>query len=132
MQRTFSELYRAEAYPAMSYPSADPAVNVGVARQAGLDTPDPARARMLEIACGTGHHLISLASRWPEANCEGVEVSRRAISRAERLARQAGMENGKCHVGTVMDRVLERVCVNTTVHYLAVGRVELTSEMPLS
>jgi SAM-dependent methyltransferase len=93
MQRTFSELYRAESYPAMSHPSADPEINAAVARRAGLDMPDPGGARILEIGCGTGHHIISLANRWPESDCVGIDVSGRAISRAGNLARQAGVRN---------------------------------------
>lgn len=95
MPRTFSELYLAEAYPAMSHPSADPAVNAEVARAAGLECEDMSGARILEIGCGTGHHLLSLANRWPESGCVGVDVSTRGISRARRLAREAELENVK-------------------------------------
>ena len=95
MSRTFAELYRAEAYPAMSHPAADPLVNAAVARAAGLEVADPKGARILEIGCGTGHHILSLANRWPGAECTGVDISARAISTARNLARQAGLENVK-------------------------------------
>ncbi|QTN33832.1 class I SAM-dependent methyltransferase [Akkermansiaceae bacterium] len=95
MPRTFAELYQAEAYPAMSHPSADPAVNAAVARAAGLEVVDPGGARILEIGCGTGHHILSLANRWPGAECVGVDISGRSISVARNLARQAGMRNVK-------------------------------------
>lgn len=103
MQRTFSELYRAEACPAMSHPTADPAVNVRVARKAGLEAPDPAAARILEIGCGTGHHILSVANRWPTASCTGLEISRRSVSRAANLARQAGVGNVEFRTGTVLE-----------------------------
>lgn len=93
MPRTFSELYLAGAYPAMSHPSADPAVNAKVAQAAGLDVCDPSRARILEIGCATGHHILSLASRWPEAKCTGVDISGKAIARARSLARRAALGN---------------------------------------
>jgi trans-aconitate methyltransferase len=95
MPRTFSELYLADAYPPMSYPSADPAVNAAVALAAGLDVADPAGARILEIGCGTGHHILSLANRWPGAECTGVDISAKGISKAKNLARQAGLANVK-------------------------------------
>lgn len=95
MSRTFAELYRAEAYPAMSHPSADPAVNAAIAWAAGLDVADPSGARILEIGCGTGHHILSLANRWPGAECAGVDISARGISVARNLARQAGLGNVK-------------------------------------
>lgn len=93
MSRTFKELYLAEAYPAMSHPSADPATNAEIARNAGLDTKDPSNARILEIGCATGHHILSLASRWPGAECTGMDISAKAISRARSLARRSAMDN---------------------------------------
>lgn len=95
MSRSFAELHRAEAYPAMSHPAADPAVNAVVARAAGLDVADPAGARILEIGCGTGHHLLSLANRWPGARCHGVDISGRSISVARNRARQAALGNAR-------------------------------------
>jgi trans-aconitate methyltransferase len=74
MTRSFAELYVAEAYPAMSHPAADPAVNVAVARAVGLDVADPAGARILEIGCGTGHHILSLANRWPRSEFSSITV----------------------------------------------------------
>lgn len=93
MELTYEELCQAGGYPAMSHPSADPAVNAAVARAAGLGVAEPSSARILEIGCGTGHHILSLASRWPGARCEGLDVSAKAISRARNLARQAGFAN---------------------------------------
>lgn len=95
MPRSFSELYLADAYPAMSHPSADPAVNAESARAAGVDAVDPAGARILEIGCASGHHILSLASRWPGAECTGVDLSGKAVSRARNLARRAGLSNVK-------------------------------------
>lgn len=86
-------------YPPMSHPSADPAVGRAVARAAGLDVPDPAAVRILEIGCGEGHHLISLANRWPGAVCVGLDVSPKAIFRARSRAGRAGLRNARfCEV----------------------------------
>ena len=90
MSLSFADLYLTGAYPPMCHPSADPAVN---AARAGIETPDPARARILEIGCGSGHHILSLASRWPEAECTGVDISGKAISKARSLAGRAGIAN---------------------------------------
>ena len=95
MSRTFAELYRAEVYPAMSHPAADPAANSAVARAAGLDVEDPKAAQILEIGCGTGHHILSLANRWSGAECTGVDISARSISVARNLARRAALGNVK-------------------------------------
>jgi SAM-dependent methyltransferase len=81
-----------EVYPAMSHPTADPAVNVVAARFAGLEPPSPANARILEIGCATGHHLLPLAIRWPSATLTGIDISTEAIRRARDLAALAGIE----------------------------------------
>jgi len=80
-------------YPPMSHPSADPAVNAAVARAAGLAAAEPSSGRILDIGCASGHHILSLASRWPGARCEGLDASAKAVARARNLARQAGLAN---------------------------------------
>ena len=82
-------------YPPMSHPSADVAVNAAVARAAGLDAPEPAGSRILEIGCGEGHHLLSLANRWPGGRCVGLDVSEKAIHRARSRAKRAGLGNAR-------------------------------------
>lgn len=95
VSRMFADLYKAEAYPAMSHPSADPAVNAVVALAVGLDVREMAGAKILDIGCGSGHHILSLANRWPAAECVGVDVSARLVARGRILARMAGLENVK-------------------------------------
>lgn len=103
MQRTFAELYQAEAYPPMSHPSADPSVNAEVARFLGLVGSKVEGARILEIGCGTGHHLLSVANRLPNAEFLGLDVSKRYISKAKNLARQAGLKNLSFFEGSIME-----------------------------
>lgn len=103
MQRTFAELYQAEAYPPMSHPSADPAVNAAVARFFGLSGSKVEGARILEIGCGTGHHLLSVAYHWPTTECVGVDVSKKYISRAKNLARQVGLKNVSFQEASILD-----------------------------
>ena len=78
-------------YPAMSHPVADPATCVVAARFAGFEPPDPARARVLEIGCATGHHLLPLAMRWPQAEFTGIDANPAAIRFARELANDAGL-----------------------------------------
>jgi len=87
------------AYPAMSHPSADPAVNAVAARLVGLKAADPARARILEFGCGSGHHLLPLAARWPEAELCGIDLDAQAIGLARELATEAGLANVEFRVG---------------------------------
>lgn len=80
-------------YPPMSHPTADPAVNAAVASTKGLDVPEPSSARILEIGCGEGHHILSIANRWPGAECVGLDASAKAIHRARSRAQRAGITN---------------------------------------
>ena len=103
MQRNFSELYDADSYPAMSHPCADPEVNRAVARSLGLDVVEILGAKILEIGCGTGHHVLSLANRWPELEFVGVDISQKCIKRAKNLAAQAGIKNVSFHAVSILD-----------------------------
>ncbi len=87
----------------MSHPSADPAVNAVAARLVGLATADPSRARVLELGCGSGHHLLPLAARWPEAEFEGVDRDGAAVELARGLAAEGGLANARFHEGGFED-----------------------------
>ena len=91
------DLYQQQAYPPMSHPLADPAVSAVAAKMGGLEVPPPRRARMLEIGCGSGHHLIPLAMRWPESRMVGIDLAGRAIDEARRRAKLAGARNIEFH-----------------------------------
>ena len=41
----------------------------------GLETPAPAKARVLELGCAAGGNLIPFAARFPEARAVGVDLS---------------------------------------------------------
>ena len=55
-----------------------------------------------------------------------------SIERAEEPYIKASVMMPERYIGPVMELCRERRGVNTTFHYLAVGRVELTSELPLA
>jgi trans-aconitate methyltransferase len=88
-----NDAWQAADYPPMSHPSADVAVNRAVACAAGLDAPDPSASRILEIGCGEGYHLLSLANRWSGTACVGLDYSAKAIHRAKSRAQRAGLQN---------------------------------------
>ena len=69
----------------------------------GVDAPDPATARVLEIGCAGGGNLIPLASILPGATFVGVDYSPRQIEQAEAAARAAGVQNATFHARSVTD-----------------------------
>lgn len=85
------ELYQSRAYPAMSHPSTDPAVTSVSAALAGLDVAPLAGASILEIGCASGHNLLPLAARWPQARFTGIDFSKHAIEEAREITRLTGM-----------------------------------------
>ena len=90
-------LYGARSYPAMSHPSADPAVTAVAAMLVGIFPPHPGGSRVLEIGCASGHNMIPLAQRWPESQFVGVDLSEKAISNAKSLSDATGITNVEWH-----------------------------------
>jgi SAM-dependent methyltransferase len=107
MSDSLQLLYESRPYPAMSHPLTDPAVTAVAAMLGGLDVPVPSRARILEIGCSSGHNLIPLALRWPEARFCGVDFSAPAIRMARELAEIAGAPNVDFHCADVRNFQLE-------------------------
>ena len=103
MSPSLAQLFQAHAYPAMSHPSADPATAFHLATAAGLPAPDPSTARILELGCATGHHLLSLASRWPRASLTGLDLSGKSITRARSLAHRASLSNAHFIESSLID-----------------------------
>ena len=97
------ELYQKRGYPAMSHPLSDPAVTAVAARLGGLTTVHPRRARILEIGCASGHNLLPLASRWPQSEWIGMDLTHTAITAARQLAAEAGIDNATFHAADLRE-----------------------------
>lgn len=87
----------------MSHPLSDPAVSPVAALLGGLQVDDPSKARILEIGCSSGHNLIPLALRWPDARFTGIDFSDPAINQARELADLAGLTNIEFHALDLRD-----------------------------
>jgi SAM-dependent methyltransferase len=103
MHDPLKQLYVARPYPAMSHPLSDPAVSSVAALLGGLHVTHPSAARILEIGCSSGHNLIPLAMRWPEARFVGIDFSDSAIQQARKLAELAGVTNIEFHAADLRD-----------------------------
>ncbi|MEO7101685.1 MAG: methyltransferase domain-containing protein [Luteolibacter sp.] len=103
MQDSIHELYENHVYPAMSHPLSDPAVSAVAARIGGLKTAHPAKARILEIGCCSGHNLIPLAMRWPDSEFIGIDLAETSIREANARAAVAGVTNVIFHAADLRD-----------------------------
>lgn len=70
-----------------------PCVLSGAAAFFGHQAAEPQTARMLDLACGRGLSLLSLAEQFPRARFTGVDLSARHVQEAQSIAREAGLGN---------------------------------------
>jgi SAM-dependent methyltransferase len=87
------DAYDRLAYPGYAYPATHPARLETVARLFGLRPTPAARSRVLELGCGDGGNLLSLAQALPGASFVGVDAAASAVERGNELARAAGLHN---------------------------------------
>lgn len=95
--------YDTVEYPAGLYPTTHPAHMAAIARLHGLDAPDPATARVLEIAGGDGVNLISMAAALPDARFLSFDLSTAAVTRGLGLVKAAQLENIVVGAGDLLD-----------------------------
>ncbi len=62
----------------------------------GLNPPDVATARVLEIGCSAGGNLIPLAARFPQMHCVGVDIS--AVEIGHGLAQVQALKLTNCEL----------------------------------
>lgn len=86
--------YAAVPYIEDAHRGADPPSFGAVAALHGVVAADPARARVLELGCAVGGNLIAFATRFPGAECVGVDLSEPQIEAA--AARAAAVGAGNC------------------------------------
>lgn len=51
----------------------------------------PSASTVLEVGCGTGRNLISIAKRYPETRCVGFDVSEQMLQTARKSILKAGL-----------------------------------------
>jgi len=59
----------------------------------GMEPPDPASCRVLEIGCSDGGNLIPMAYALPAANFTGIDLAASPVQRARRAIRAIGLTN---------------------------------------
>ncbi len=98
----------AESYdqiPYESHPIADthPDRIAAIAGLFGLQAPDPARARVLELGCAAGGNLIPMAWHLPDGHYQGVELSGAQADHGRRMVGHLGLSNVDILHADIMD-----------------------------
>lgn len=69
----------------------------------GMTAPDPSHCRVLELGCGDGLNLISVAFGLPGAECVGIDLAGAGIRRGQALIEEIGLKNITLRVLDIMD-----------------------------
>lgn len=85
--------YDTVPYDSHPFPQTAPGHLAAVAHLFGLDVPDVAGARVLEIGCSAGGNLIPFAAWHPQARVVGVDLSPVQIDLGRRRVQALGLDN---------------------------------------
>lgn len=95
-------------YMAASFPQMAPSRIAAVGTLFGLKPPSPSRCRVLELGCGQGFTLLSLAQLYPDSEFLGIDLSVRHIENAKCMAEEAGLSNVRFEHRSIADITKER------------------------
>lgn len=90
-------------YPCAPYPQTHPEHLATLASLLGLEFPDPANARVLEIGCGDGANLIPLAYSLPGAELLGIDLSEKQVEAGQATIRGLGLKQVRLQVRDLRD-----------------------------
>ena len=80
-------------YPAQVYPKLHPSRLGAIARLHGVQVASPKACRLLEVGCGDGLSLVTMAMAYPDSQFVGVDLSQAAIARGNKLRMALGLDN---------------------------------------
>ena len=90
---TGSFAYDILEYPSHVHPQMHPSRLAAIARLHGIAAASPADCRLLEVGCGDGLQLVTLAMAYPRSRFVGVDMSQAAIARGEAIRARLGLDN---------------------------------------
>ena len=90
-------------YPSHVHPQAHPSRMAAIARLHGIDAASPRDCHLLEVGCGDGLQLLTLAMAYPQGRFVGVDLSHAAIARGEAMRRRLGLDNLRLVAADLME-----------------------------
>jgi SAM-dependent methyltransferase len=91
------------AYPTKAYSYAHVDRLWTIAHLFGRKPAQPDRARVLELGCGSGGHLIPMAASMPEAKFVGFDLTLGAVEEARSVIAAAGLSNIEVYQRDILD-----------------------------
>lgn len=95
--------YAAVPYLSLPHRASDPDRAAVLAHLHGLVPPDVGRSRIVELACGDGGNLLSIAAARPQAELLGFDLEETAIARGRELATEAGLDRVDLRAADIRD-----------------------------
>ena len=80
-------------YPSLPFPETHPDRLAAVARIFGLEAPDLANCRVLELGCSMGGNLVAIAQNHPGSRCVGIDASAHQITEGWKTVEALGIKN---------------------------------------
>jgi len=88
-----SDPYDLVPYPSIPFAQTHPDRLATIGRLYGLETVAPERCRYLELGCGSGMNLLSMAALLPDAHFLGIDLAAEPIAIAQRHVAELGLRN---------------------------------------
>jgi SAM-dependent methyltransferase len=95
--------YDTIAYPSLTHPQSHPQGLAPKATLLGLSPAPPDRCRVLELGCGDGFNLASMAAAYPRSSYVGVDLSSQAIERGRRMLAATGLSAVELRQASITD-----------------------------
>ena len=80
-------------YPPYSFPATHIGRLGAIGRLFGLETAEPAKARVLELGCGVGVNLLAMAQLFPKSEFVGIDASKKQIDTGLEAVTATGLSN---------------------------------------
>ena len=98
-----SNTYDTVLYPGFPLAQAHPNRLATQATLLGMTPPDVSRCRVLEVGCGDGTNMISVAFGLPDAQCVGIDLAAAGIEKGQSVVRELGLKNVTLRQMDLMD-----------------------------
>ncbi len=112
-------------YQGSAIAECDPLQMATIGRLFGLSPADPLTSDVLDLGCGDGINLLSLATAYPGIHAVGFDPAAVAIARGERWRQGAGLDNL-----TLLSEIDDHALDNTADYVMAHGVLSWIDDEP--